>query len=162
MFELKSIIRISLAIVVSVLILFSGVSFSLENRICQNKTVEFKHQSRTSCCSISDQQITEIPSESHSCCCSKDYYSESELDCNQLSHCESNCCINTLTFIQFTKTEPLIPEKTNFISDYYVFNMGIEPKLQYWSCLKSELIPNQYSPPKLTFSYSILYRVFRI
>jgi len=162
MSKLKSIIQISLAIVVSILILFSGVSFSLENHICQSNTDDLELQSHNSCCSISDPQTAEIPSENHSCCSSNDYYSEIELDCDQLSHCDSDCCFNSQTYIQFTKTEPLIPQKTNLISGFYLFNLGIESILQYWSCLKSELIPNQYSPPKLTFSFSILYRVFRI
>jgi hypothetical protein len=162
MSTLKSIIQIFLAIVVSILILFSGVSISLENHICQSDNNAFELQSHTSCCSISDQQAVEIPSESHSCCSSNDNYSENDLDCNQLSHCESDCCDITQTFIQFTKTEPVIPQKTNSTSVLYLYNLGIEPMLQYWSCLKSELIPNQYSPPKLTFSFSILYRVFRI
>lgn len=144
----------------SLIIIVSGMSFSIHKHVCLKNTNEISESVYPKCCQQETTQSCHAEQES-SCCSSKESI-DFGVTVDVIKHCDIGCCIDVVNHIQGIKIEQQAQEKLSLKVPvvqkeipFFVYNFPI-----YFADIKNVFNHSIHFSP--TFSRQILFRVFRI
>lgn len=144
----------------SVLIIVSGMSFSIHKHVCLKKSNEISESASPKCCQQETTQSCHAEQERE--CCSSNESIDFGANVNVVKQCEVGCCLDMVNHIQGVKIEQQAQEKFSLkvpvVQKEALFIAYIFPT--YFAYIKNIFTHSIHFSP--TFSRNILYRVFRI